>query len=239
MFARDDSGGGTPGVSGAARTPTAASASTSPGAPTASASGAPTTTAGAPTTAGANDRWQGERDALGTYLVPPRSEGWSLSTGGETMAYADEKGTVLAKAQRPAYYQAGYCSTGAGVARAWAGFSPTPDGVVESSKAVATAWAGAIGHHADGRIDPHSPVISRTIDTHTPGVSATSSRTVVTLLERDTAGCLPPRVEITTVTARTAQDATTLVLVRDLDVAGQLSDDLRDRILASVRPSSA
>ncbi|AKU18050.1 hypothetical protein VV02_22930 [Luteipulveratus mongoliensis] len=215
---------GAPGGSSTSASPSSASsASSSPGSSATPAEG----------------RWQtiASSSLPFAYLVPAAREGWTRG-GAETAGYVDAHGKALAKAQDPAYFKVGSCASGKGVARAWVGFSASPTGVVETSRAAAAAWANAVSLRADGKThDTFTPFVSRTVKTDSGDATATQTSTVVSVSELNAELCIPPRVEITTSTVKQDGLTATLVMVRDLDVADQLPDDIKDRILRSLRPT--
>ncbi|MDF8264714.1 hypothetical protein [Luteipulveratus flavus] len=209
--------------------PSARGATASSGPPTPTPAAAPSVPAG---------RWQTVRAPDESYLVPAPRDGWTMGTPGDSVGYADAQGRPLASANSPSYFQAAFCPRGSSPGRAWVGVVPTPAGVGEPSRAVAKVWASAVSLRADGRQhSPTSPVSSTTGTVDDPGATAVTSTSVVTLDEPDPTGCLPPRVEVTARTVSNEGLSATVVLVRDLDVPGQLTDDIKDRILRSVRPT--
>lgn len=225
---------GPPASSGRATTPSGEPSGTS------STSGASATPGSTSTPLSASPgRWHEVRssDPPATYLVPPPRDGWTTAPS-DTVAYVDARGTQLVRATTPSYYKAGFCPGGKGVARAWVGWTGSPVGVDETSRAAATTWVDAVSLRSDGvSHDPHTPLTSRPVAASGSLPAATVTTSTVTLSERDPQLCLPPQVEVSTATYRSpGGKPTTLVLVRDLGVTDQLSGELRDRILASARP---
>lgn len=222
---------GSPSVSGSTVAPTpTAEPSTSAPAPSATPTTAPVNPAG---------KWQlvtAQRPSR-AYLIPDATSGWA-SQPTDQMAYVDAKGQRLVLATSPSYYRPGYCASKSVVARAWVGWSSQPGSATGAqSLAVNKAWVDAVSLRRDGQThDASTPVQTKLVPI--PGFSGQSTvhSSTVTVSERDAAGCLPPKVEITTATFAGPGTANTLVMVRDLGVPDQLPDELRDRIIASARP---
>lgn len=147
-------------------------------------------------------------------------EGWTLTGADEAVQYADRHGRVTARLRGPAVYGEGACP---GASRAFVGF---PTGSAAEPAAAHTAlvarWAAAV---AGG------PALG------VPPAAAGGGwlRTDVTLAVPD-GPCAPDRARLTVVSTASARGTASVVLVRDLDVPGALSDEAAEEVLGSVAP---
>lgn len=172
-----------------------------------------------------------------TYQVPGGAD-WEVHDADFAVSYKGADGKPYASGHAASFYYGNDCTDGdERVAAGWAVLADADEGADLTAHATRSArrWARGYGTGAGGTTAPTTrPVVEEVeLADGTPAVSARVSLDM-TVFEGP---CLSDAAEVTVVSFRSGGRIKALVAARYVDVAGGLSDEEYDAILASVRPS--